>query len=430
MLAALTATAFTVVSCSSDDDAVSTDSGAPAASAPAASGGGVTSPGTGAPETPAAGASTATPAASPATGDPYVIGVSLELTGALSELGEGFLKGAESYVAGANASGGVAGHPVELVALDHSSKPDQAVANVTRLVSDDGAIGITGFVLSNACNAAERVTNEAQVPLVCSAAEPDMLSPVRPFMFGSKFPVAYQAAAVVDFAETLAPSDGTKVAYVGLSAASSSAYGDRIVAGATEQGWDVVADEEVPPEVTDMSPQVAKVAAGDPDIVFTGLQDAPFILFMRTLQAQGLDVPVINYEAGSSINALEGADSANVYVARGFGYPTSSAGSGVEQFITDTEAAGVDASGPYVINGYLAGMIIVNGLRGCADECTALTLQQSLDQLEVDTGGLTAGPLVYTPDDHAPGDSVNIYRWDPASGTPELVAEDVPGSDS
>ena len=205
MPALLTAIAFTVVSCSSDDDTVSTDSGAPGASAPAAGGGGGHITRHRCAGDAGDGSVHSHPAASAATGDPYVIGVSLELTGALSELGEGFLKGAESFVAGTNASGGVAGHPVELVALDHSSKPDQAVANVTRLVSDDGAIGITGFVLSNACNAAERVTNEAQVPLVCSAAEPDMLNPVRPFMFGSKFPVAYQAAAVVDFAETLAP---------------------------------------------------------------------------------------------------------------------------------------------------------------------------------------------------------------------------------
>ena len=179
-----------------------------------------------------------------------------------------------------------------------------------------------------------------------------------------------------------------------------------------------------------MSAQVAKVAAGDPDIVFTGLQDAPFILFMRTLQAQGVDVPVINYEAGSSMNALEGADSANVYVARGFGYPTSSEGPG-------WSSSSPTRSGRRGRQRALRDQRVPRGddhrqrVAGMSPEDVRPSpLQQSLDQLEVDTGGLTAGPLVYTADDHAPGDSVNIYRWDPDSGTPELVAESVPGSDS
>lgn len=439
----LAVAALTASACSSDDD----DGAAPA---DPLAGGATTSPapggadtasddtgtevgGTGAgatDATPAAGSAADTAAGGAATGEPYVIGASLELTGALSELGEGFLKGAEAYIEGTNARGGVSGHPVELVALDHSNKPDQGVANVTRLINDDGAIGITGFVLSNACNAAERVASEAEVPMICSAAEPDMLNPVRPFMYGSKYPVAYQASAVVDFAESLAPADGAKVAIVNLAAASSSAYAERIATNAEEKGWEVAVHEEVPPDVTDMSTQAAKVASADPDVVFTGLQDAPFILFMRTLQSQGVDVPVINYEAGSSLNALEGAGSGNVYVARGFGYPASSEGPGVDQFIEDAEAAGVDPDGPYVINGYLAAMLLVGGLQGCGDECSAQTLQESLDQLEIDTGGLTAGPLGYTPEDHAPGDSINVYRWNPDSGEPELVAEALPGDSS
>lgn len=420
--AAFVVVALLATSCGSDDDEASRSTPAAVGSVEPAA----------APTTGAAVAGTAGSSSAPASAsEVYTIGATLELTGAISQLGEGFLQGAEAYLDGVNDAGGVAGHPVELVALDHSNKPDQGVANVTRLVTDEGAIAITGMVLGNVCNAAERVTTERQVPMVCSGAEPDMLDPVRPYFYAAKMPTTYQAAAVLEFAATLVEGDDdTKVGYVGLGTASSSAYGNRIVAGAEENGWEVVAHEEVPPEVTDVSSQVAKIAAGTPDIVLTGLQDAVFILFMRTLQAQGVDVPVINYEPGSSITALEGAGSDNVYVPRTFSYPDSAQGPGVERYVKDVTAAGGDPNGAYVINGYLAAMIIVGGLQTCADSCTAASLQQALDTLELDTGGLTSGPVTYSADDHAPGSSVNVYRWNSASGQPELVAQDLAGDES
>ena len=368
--------------------------------------------------------------AAPGAADPYTVGVTLELTGAISELGEGFLRGAQAHVDSVNAAGGVAGRQIELVALDHSNKPDQGVANVTRLITDDGAIAITGMVLSSICNAVERVTSEREVPLLCSGAEPDLLEPVRPFVYGAKMPTTFQAGAVVEFAATILDGDDPTVAYLGLSAPSSSEYGRRIVAAAEGEGWNVVAHEEVTPEVTDMSTQVAEIAAGTPDVIFTGLQDAPFILFMRTLQSQGVDVPVINYESGSSITALEGANSANVYVGRALAYPALADGPGIDRYLADVTAAGVDPDGPYVINGYLAAMIIVGGLQDCADSCTPTTLRDSLDSLQVDSGGLTSGPLGYTADNHAPGSSINIYRWDPQAGAPVVVAENLAGTTS
>jgi len=406
------------VSCSSDDDASSAtdDATASASTLPGTSVGG------------ASPTSDATRSgAAPGEAGPYTVGVTLELTGAISELGEGFLRGAQAHVDSVNSAGGVAGRQIELVALDHSNKPDQGVANATRLITDDGAIAITGMVLSSICSAVERVTSEREVPLLCSGAEPDLLEPVRPYVYGTRMPTAFQAATVVDFAGTLVDGDDRTLAYLGLSAPSTSEYGRRIVAAAEEQGWNIVATEEVTPEVTDMSSQVAEIAAARPDVIITGLQDAPFILFMRTIQAQGLDIPVINYESGSSLTALEGANSANVYVARALAYPALAAGPGVERFVADATAAGVDPNGPYVINGYLAAMIIVEGLRGCGDSCTSATLHDALDSLQVDTGGLTSGALGYSTESHAPGSSINIYRWDPEAGEPVVVAENLAG---
>lgn len=411
-------------SCGSDDDTTTAATGATSSSgstsAPLVTGGAMSSvPTDDASDTGAA----------PSSGV-YTVGMTLELTGAISELGEGFRLGAQAYVDRVNADGGVAGRQIELIALDHSNKPDQAVANATRLISDDGAIAITGMVLSSTCNAVERVASEQQIPLLCSGAEPDLLNPLRPYVFGAKMPTTFQAGAVVDFGATLLGSEDDSVAYLGLSAPSSSEYGKRVVAAAEQQGWEILAHEEVPPEVTDMSAQVAKIAAANPDLIFTGLQDAAFVLFMRTALSQGLDVPVINYESGSSMTALEGAGSANVYVGRALAYPALAGGPGVERFVDDVRAAGGDPDGSYVVNGYLAAMLVVEGLARCADSCTPGLLRDALESVQIDTGGLTSGTFGYTPDSHAPGGSINVYRWDPEAGEPALVAEDLAAATS
>ena len=71
---------------------------------------------------------------SSASSDTIRIGLEAPITGSLSELGQGMLNGAKQAAAQVNASGGVDGKKIEIVAIDDKGDPDAGVAAATNAV--------------------------------------------------------------------------------------------------------------------------------------------------------------------------------------------------------------------------------------------------------------------------------------------------------
>jgi len=80
-------------------------------------------------------------------GEPYRIGMSTCISGPLGFLGEEIRDAAIVAVELQNAKGGINGHPVELLIEDDAGDPGQAVTKITKLVEDDGVLGVTGMFL-------------------------------------------------------------------------------------------------------------------------------------------------------------------------------------------------------------------------------------------------------------------------------------------
>lgn len=365
-------------------------------------------------------------------GEPYVIGYGVDVTGQYAQQGEGLRAGIESYVEALNAGGGINGRELELVLLDDASAPDRAVANVTTML-DRGALGIGGFVLSNVCGAVAAELEGRDVPLVCNSAGDDLIIPTQPFVYTARALTPHQALPAIEFASTLV-DDGARIAFLNLGSAAIQGYVANAKELAEEKGWEIVAHEEAPVTSPDVTALVAKVVASEPDVIIGGLTDAAAVATLRALAAQDAsDIPLINYDGGASASTLEAAATENFYVLRNFAFPTEDAAAehtGVQQFIDDVEAAGHDPAGVFVVNGYLQGMLWAKALEGCADPCTSTALQESLDGLEVDTEGLTSGPMVYSPDRHEAFEAYDVYHWDPDAGEPTRAAESLPAGTS
>jgi len=74
------------------------------------------------------------------------IGMTTVLNGPASFLGVSFKAGVESYLTGVNDAGGVHGRKIKLIAYDDGYEPKNAVANVTKLIKEDGVFGFLGNV--------------------------------------------------------------------------------------------------------------------------------------------------------------------------------------------------------------------------------------------------------------------------------------------
>ena len=102
-----------------------------------------------------------------------VLGNSGILGGPLGVPIKPMLAGAELAFGAANAAGGVHGRRVRLVSLDDELKPDKAVANYEKLLSEHKAFAFFGCVGSGTTAAASRVLKESGAPLVGAYAVAD-----------------------------------------------------------------------------------------------------------------------------------------------------------------------------------------------------------------------------------------------------------------
>jgi branched-chain amino acid transport system substrate-binding protein len=99
-----------------------------------------------------------------ATAAPIRVGMSTALSGPASGLGQGMRAGVEAYFKLVNASGGVHGRALELVALDDQYEPSKAAPNVRRLIDEEHVLAIVGNVGTPTAVVTVPIVNEKKVP--------------------------------------------------------------------------------------------------------------------------------------------------------------------------------------------------------------------------------------------------------------------------
>jgi len=96
---------------------------------------------------------------------PLKIGMSTVLSGPAQGLGRGMKAGVEAYFASVNKAGGVAGHPLQLIAIDDQYEPSRAAPNVRSLIDNDHVLAVVGNVGTPTAVVTVPIVNEKKVPL-------------------------------------------------------------------------------------------------------------------------------------------------------------------------------------------------------------------------------------------------------------------------
>lgn len=142
-----------------------------------------------------------------AQSQPIRIGMSLPLTGPAASFGEGLRHGAELAVARANAAGGIARRPLELVVLDDGGQVQQAESNALELVQR-GVVALTGVHGAEAVAAVDAMlsarASSATPPLVGPVTGDEALrSPPRPNLYFVRASITDEARAAMLHLDTL-----------------------------------------------------------------------------------------------------------------------------------------------------------------------------------------------------------------------------------
>lgn len=98
------------------------------------------------------------------------IGAVYELTGGTASFGTAAANGVKLAAKEINAKGGVLGKQIQLVIADNKSEPSESSNAMTKVISQDKVVAVTGFTTSSNAITASAVAEDYKIPFVTAAA--------------------------------------------------------------------------------------------------------------------------------------------------------------------------------------------------------------------------------------------------------------------
>lgn len=317
------------------------------------------------------------------TGDTIKIGLLANTSGDAAMYGNAVKNGAMLYIEQFNASGGINGKMIEVIAYDEKGDPTEAATAFNRLVSD-GVTAVIGSVLTAPTIAvadASYAVNMPQITASATAAGVTMLDPedenseIRTNVFRSCFIDPFQGEKMAEYAkERLGATTAAAIFKSGEDYAEGLM--NAFVSKCEELGITVTSTQGYAEGDVDFRAQLTAIASQQPDVIFCPNyyeDDGMIVTQGREVGVTGIFLggdgwgSVKNY---ASAEDLEGC----VYCS---GYAP-----GANDTVTDFEEAYVaryneDIPNMFAPLGYDAAMILVAALE------------------EAENAGLTAGTDTY-----------------------------------
>ena len=221
--------------------------------------------------------------------EPIRIGAIFSVTGPASFLGEPERNTALMLADELNASGGLLGRQVEVIVYDDESDVNKAVLASDKLLKMHRAVAVIGPSISGNTLAIMNKFERARVPLVSCAAAEKITSPVNPWVFKTPQSDRHAAERILAHAKAAGHS---RLAIISVSDGFGQAGREVLKELIPGQGFTLIADEVYGPKDTDMTAQLTKIKAQNPDAVICwGTNPGPAVIARNRVQL-GLDVPL------------------------------------------------------------------------------------------------------------------------------------------
>jgi branched-chain amino acid transport system substrate-binding protein len=132
------------------------------------------------------------------TDSQIVLGQSVALTGPAEQLGKDMQFGANLYFNQVNTHGGVNGRKIVLKTLDDGYEPPRAAANTKKLINDEKAFALFGYVGTPTSQASLPIFTEAKVPFVGAFTGAELLrQPFNRYIFNVRASYFDETEAIV-----------------------------------------------------------------------------------------------------------------------------------------------------------------------------------------------------------------------------------------
>lgn len=228
------------------------------------------------------------------------IGGIFPLSGAVAVYGTEARNGVQLAVEEINATGGINGQTVQLIAEDDEGNPEKSVSAYKLLTTRDGAKLFIGSLTSGCTMAITSLAQAQKVVVVAPAATAPAVTDAGNFIFRVCFIDPFQGKVGAKFAfENL----GLKKAAVLYDVGNDYSVGlfDNFKAGFEAAGGTIVAAESYNTGDKDFNAQLTKIKNANPEVVYLPDYYSTVALIAKQLRAQGLNVPIVGADGWDGI---------------------------------------------------------------------------------------------------------------------------------
>lgn len=348
-------------------------------------------------------------------GEPIVVGVLSDLTGATGDVGTPYSEGIRGYVDALNADGGVEGREIELLLNDYAYDVARAEQLYSQYISE-GAVAIQGWGTGDTEALRQRVAQD-ELPFMSASYAETLVDPAEtPYNFVTVATYSDQMRVGLNW---IAEDAGGPAEVAVLH--NDSPFGTAPIADGEawieEQGYELGYEAyPMPAGSTDYFGILTQAEAQGAEYVVIQNVSSPAAVVARNIAEQGLDMTIVclNWCSDELFIQLAG-DAAEGHVMVQPWAPPSADVSGHEAVAAYLESEGdsLENKGLHYAQGWYTMHSMVEGIRSLVEAGTDVTgpeLKTALEEMDaVDTGGASA-PIDFSADSHRGSEQTGVYQ--------------------
>ncbi|VBB06188.1 Hypothetical protein LUCI_1404 [Lucifera butyrica] len=238
------------------------------------------------------------------------IGVVYELTGNTASFGTAALNGAKLAFKEINANGGVLGKQIKLVIADNKGEPAESTNAMTKVITEDKVIAVTGFTTSSNGIAASTVAEANKIPFVAAATTNPKVTydenakKVKDYTFRVCFIDPFQGTVGANFAlNTLNAKKA--VVLIDNSSDYSKGLAQFFKAAFTKGGGTILDEEAYLQKDQDFKTILTKIKALNPDMIYLPGYYEEVGKIIKQAREMGITVPFVGGDGWDSPKLAE-----------------------------------------------------------------------------------------------------------------------------
>lgn len=238
------------------------------------------------------------------------IGLLNEMTGGNATIGTAAANGAKLAIKEINANGGLLGKQIKAVVADNKSEPSEAANAMTKLLTQDRVVAVTGtFSSSNAIAAASVAEANKSPYLVAGATNPkvtvdEKTKNVKKYIYRVCFIDPFQGTVAANFA-----AKDLKVKKAAMLVDNSSDYSKGLAeffeAALKKEGGEIVSNEAYLQKDTDFKATLTKIKSKGAEVLYVPGYYEEVGKIVKQAREMGITVPIIGADGWDSPKLVE-----------------------------------------------------------------------------------------------------------------------------